>query len=96
MMVPKKLFLNYPLSIIEIMRILIIEDNITTADYLRQGLKENYFIPDVAHNGQEGLFLASKNTYAIIILDVMLPNIDGWTLVKKIREFNKEVALLFL
>lgn len=66
------------------MRILIIEDNPTTADYLSQGLKENYFIPEVAYNGQDGLHLASNNDYAAIILDVMLPIIDGWSLIKMI------------
>ena len=78
------------------MRILVIEDNFTTADYLNQGLKENYFIPDIAHDGQEGLFLAINNNYDVIILDVMIPHIDGWTLVKKIRQININVPILFL
>jgi two-component system copper resistance phosphate regulon response regulator CusR len=78
------------------MRILIVEDNRTTADYLSQGLKENYFIPEVAYDGQEGLFLATHNDYAVIILDVMLPLIDGWTLIKKIRENNPHTPVLFL
>ena len=60
------------------MRILIVEDNTTTADYLSQGLKENYFIPEIAHNGNDGLFLATHNNYDAIILDVMVPSIDGW------------------
>lgn len=78
------------------MRALIIEDNKTTANFLSQGLKENYFLPDIAHDGQEGMFLASQNSYDIIILDVMLPHIDGWTLLKKIRTFNTETPVLFL
>ena len=78
------------------MRILIVEDNRTTADYLYQGLKENYFIPEVSYNGQEGLFLATTNSYDLIILDVMLPQLDGWTLVEKIREINPNIPLLFL
>lgn len=78
------------------MRILIIEDNITTADYLSQGLKENYFIPEVAYNGQDGLHLASSNNYAAIILDVMLPIIDGWSLIKMIREKDLNTPILFL
>ena len=68
------------------MRILIIEDNIATANYLCQGLKENYFIPEVAHDGQEGLFLAMVNQYDAIVLDVMLPHVDGWKLVKDFRK----------
>jgi two-component system copper resistance phosphate regulon response regulator CusR len=78
------------------MRVLVIEDNLTTADYLAQGLNENYFIPDIARDGQEGLFLATNNNYDVIILDVMLPYIDGWTLVKKIRQININVPILFL
>lgn len=79
-----------------VMRILIIEDNQTTADYLCKGLKESYFIPDLALNGQDGLFLASNHDYDVIVLDVMLPYIDGWTIVKKIREFNTTTPILFL
>lgn len=78
------------------MRVLIVEDNITTANYLSQGLKENYFIPDVALDGQEGLFLVSNHNYDIIILDVMLPYIDGWTLITKIREMNIKTHILCL
>lgn len=78
------------------MRILVIEDNLTTATYLCQGLKENYFIPDIARDGQEGLYLATNNTYDAIILDVMLPYIDGWTLIKKIRQLNTTIPILFL
>lgn len=78
------------------MRILVIEDNIKTADHLCSALKENYYLPDVAYDGQEGLFLAKTNTYDIIILDVMLPHIDGWTLVQKIREINQTIPILFL
>jgi two-component system copper resistance phosphate regulon response regulator CusR len=78
------------------MRILVIEDNMTTADYLSQGLKENYFIPEVAHDGQEGLFLATTNEYAAIVLDVMLPGLDGWALIKKIRHVNTTIPIIFL
>ena len=78
------------------MRILVIEDNITTADYLNQGLKENFFIPDIAHDGQEGLFLVSNNDYEVIILDVMLPILDGWSLIKIIRQNNPNTPVLFL
>lgn len=78
------------------MRILIIEDNLTTTHYLAQGLKENYFIPDIASDGQEGLFLATNTNYDLIILDVMLPILDGWTVIKKIREIQPNVPILFL
>lgn len=78
------------------MRILIIEDNSKTAAYLSQALKENYFLPDVAPNGQEGLYLILNTKYDLIILDVMLPYMDGWTLIKKIREINPDIPVIFL
>lgn len=78
------------------MRILIVEDNVTTANYLSKGLKENYFIPDVALDGQEGLYLASNHDYDAIILDIMLPSIDGWTLIAKIRQMNIKIHILCL
>lgn len=78
------------------MRVLVIEDNVKTADYLCEALKENYFIPDVAYDGQEGYFLVTQNLYDIIILDVMLPQIDGWSLVQKIREINQKIPIIFL
>ncbi len=78
------------------MRVLIVEDNITTANFLSQGLKENYFIPDVAFDGQEGLFLASNHHYDVVILDIMLPYIDGWTLITKIREMNVKTYIICL
>ena len=78
------------------MRILIIEDNIATANYLSQGFKENFFIPDVAHNGQDGLFMALTNAYDAIVLDVMLPHMDGWQLVQAFRQKNTVTPVLFL
>jgi two-component system copper resistance phosphate regulon response regulator CusR len=78
------------------MRILLVEDNANTAAYLSQGLKENYFIPEVASNGQDGLFMATQHEYDVLVLDVMLPELDGWSLVKKIRESNKTTPILFL
>lgn len=59
------------------MRILIVEDHQTTSSYLCKGLKENLFLPDVASDGREGLFLALNNVYDVIVLDVMLPYLDG-------------------
>jgi two-component system copper resistance phosphate regulon response regulator CusR len=78
------------------MKILIVEDNIKTANFLQLGLKENLFLADVALNGQEGLFLALEHQYDVIILDIMLPDLDGWSLIQKIRSVNKETSILFL
>jgi heavy metal response regulator len=77
-------------------RILVIEDNIKTANYLSMALKENYFLPDIAANGQEGIYLVSQNKYEIIILDVMLPLLDGWEVLKQIRQYNKQTLVLLL
>jgi len=68
------------------MRILIVEDNQTTASYLQQGLKENLFIADLANDGQEGLFLATTQSYELIILDVMLPQINGPSVPATLRQ----------
>lgn len=78
------------------MRLLIVEDNIKTAEYLSKGLRENFFMVDVAHDGQEGLFLATNHSYDLIVLDVMLPQINGWSLVKKIRVTNGQTPIFFL
>jgi two-component system copper resistance phosphate regulon response regulator CusR len=78
------------------MRALVIEDNIKTAEYICKGLKETYFTVDVAHDGEDGLHLAVNNQYDIIILDVMMPKMDGWNVVKKIREQDSQTPVLFL
>lgn len=78
------------------MRVLVIEDNAKTSDYLCNALNENYFIAEAAYNGQDGLFLATHHSYDVIILDAMLPRLDGWTLIKKIREINSQIPVLFL
>ncbi len=78
------------------MRILIIEDNVKTADYLRKGLSEAYFTVEVAHDGEEGLFCAMQNQFEMIILDGMLPKIDGFALLEKIRQLDSHTPILFL
>lgn len=78
------------------MRILIVEDNKTTSSYLEKGLREHYYIPDVAPDGKEGLYLLSNFTYDVIILDIMLPYIDGWSLISKIKQLNINTPILCL
>lgn len=78
------------------MRILIIEDEIKTASYLKKGLAENGFVVDVAHQGEEGLDLALIYDYDLIILDVMLPQMDGWSIISEIRNNGKQTPVLFL
>ncbi|NDP60598.1 MAG: heavy metal response regulator transcription factor [Oxalobacteraceae bacterium] len=77
------------------MRILIVEDEPKTGDYLRKGLQENGYVVDLARDGTTGLHLAVQEDYDLIVLDVMLPGIDGWEVLKKLRE-TKATAVLFL
>ncbi len=78
------------------MRLLIIEDEKKTAAYLKKGLAENGFIVDIAVNGDDGLHLAFTNDYDLIILDVMLPGRDGWSIIAEIRKEKKQTLVLFL
>lgn len=78
------------------MRILVVDDEDKTAAYLSEGLTENGFTVDVANNGQDGLALAIKENYDLIILDVMMPKLDGWAVMKAIRSSRTDVRVLFL
>jgi two-component system, OmpR family, copper resistance phosphate regulon response regulator CusR len=66
------------------MRILVIEDETKTGEYLRNGLTEAGYVVDVAANGIDGLHLAQEMRYDLILLDVMMPEMDGWTVMKKL------------
>lgn len=77
-------------------KILIIEDNKTTAAYLAQGLQEHRFITDIAYNGQDGLHMAETYSYDLITLDVMLPVLDGWTVLQQLRQRRHHTPVLFL
>ncbi len=78
------------------MRILVIEDEKKTAGYLRKGLTENGFVVDVAERGEDGLHLASTLDCDLIILDVMLPDRDGWSLLSELRRSGNQTPVLFL
>ncbi len=67
------------------MRILVIEDNPKAADYLRQGLSESGFTVDLAANGVDGLHLTREGEYDLVVLDINLPGMDGWSVLQKIR-----------
>ncbi len=78
------------------MRILIVEDDRKTAAFLNKGLSENGFIVDIAGNGEEGLLLIRRREYGLIILDVMLPERDGWSVITEIRRNSNPIPVLFL
>ena len=78
------------------MRILIVEDEPKTAAYLRKGLEENGFVVDVASRGDDGLLMARTVVYDMVILDVMLPGLDGWAVVAAVRQDGRQTPVLFL
>ena len=78
------------------MRILIIEDEVNLADALKRAFEEQHYSVDVSHTGKEGVFLANVNDYDLIILDIMLPDIDGWEVCKELRNDNIKIPILML
>jgi two-component system copper resistance phosphate regulon response regulator CusR len=77
------------------MRVLIIEDEEKTADYLHRGLTEQGYTTDVAREGIEGLHMALESDYAVIILDVMLPGLDGYGVLRALRA-RKQTPVIML
>ena len=78
------------------MKILIVEDEKDLAEIIKQGLEENLFSVEVCHDGEEGLFMAGNYAYDAVILDVMLPTMDGFTVLKELRAQNIRVPVLML
>ncbi len=78
------------------MKFLVVEDEVKTADYLQKGLTESGFVVDLAYNGLDGHHAAMTGEYDLIILDVMLPDIDGWRIVQSMREANNNTPILLL
>jgi heavy metal response regulator len=77
------------------MTILIVEDEAKTADYLRKGLQESGYLVQVAATGFEGRRLIESERYDLVVLDVMLPGLDGWELLRLLRR-ESEVPVMFL
>lgn len=77
------------------MRILIVEDEPKTAAYVSKGLAEHAYVVDIADNGVEGLHLATSGNYDLILLDVMLPGADGWSVLENLRR-QRQTPVLFL
>ena len=76
-------------------KLLVVEDEARTVDYLKKGLSEAGFVVDAARNGIDGLHLAQTGDYALIILDVMMPGLDGWGVLRGLRS-ARETPVLFL
>ena len=77
------------------MRILVVEDEPKTGDYLRKGLTESGFVVDLARDGVDGKHLAITGEYDLIVLDVMLPVINGWQVLQELRK-TRQTPVLFL
>ena len=80
----------------KLMRILVIEDEKHIADFVKQGLKEEGYSVDVAYDGEKGYFLAGTEEYDVIVLDLMIPKIEGLTLCKKLRQDKISTPILML
>jgi two-component system OmpR family response regulator len=78
------------------MRILIIEDDIQTANFVRQGLLDEGHSVDVARNGPEGLKLSVVNPYDVLVVDRMLPGLDGLSIVQELRRAEVNSSVLFM
>jgi len=78
------------------MKILIVEDEPKTGEYLRQGLSEGGFVVDLAQDGNDGLHLALQGGYDLLVLDVMLPGLNGWQVLQTLRRRGLEIPVLFL
>jgi two-component system, OmpR family, copper resistance phosphate regulon response regulator CusR len=78
------------------MRILIVEDEVKTAKFLKKGLGEAGFVVEVAGEGWEGLHLALEMEFDLVILDVMLPGLDGWQVLTRLREAGRPLLVLIL
>jgi heavy metal response regulator len=78
------------------MRILIVEDEKALANIIKKGLEEEGYAVDVAYNGEEGLFMAQNEPSDLVILDIMLPIIDGMTILRRIRKTGISTPVLML
>lgn len=78
------------------MRVLVVEDEHRLAALLRQGLQEHGYAVDIAYDGHEGLRLAASEPYDLLVLDVMLPKLDGLALCRRLRAAGNHVPVLLL
>src|SRR3989344_4329755 len=78
------------------MRILVVEDEHKIASSIKRGLEQEGYAVDVAYDGEQGYDLASSESYDAIVLDLMLPKIDGLTICSKLREEEKHTPILIL
>jgi heavy metal response regulator len=78
------------------MKILVVEDEKKVASFIKRGLEEEGFNVDLAHDGEEGLFMAETNPYSLILMDLMLPKKDGLTVLRELRDKGVSTPVLCL
>lgn len=78
------------------MRILIVEDDQRSREFLVKGLTESGYVADSAADGEDGLFQAIEHDYDLVVLDVMLPVMDGWRVLERMRARGRQMPVLFL
>ena len=78
------------------MKILIVEDEAKTGEYLHQGLTEAGFVVDLAKDGVDGLHMAGDQDYDLVILDVMVPGLNRWQVLQRLRERGQQMPAMFL
>jgi len=78
------------------MRILVVEDEKKVAHFIKKGLEEEHYAVDTAYDGETGLYMAEVNEYDLIVLDLMIPKIDGLEVLKRTRENKNNVPILVL
>lgn len=78
------------------MKFLIVEDDIKICDFLKKGLTEEGYSVDITHSGDEALYLVGVNKYDLILLDIMLPNVDGLSFCKIVRSKDTNIPIIIL
>lgn len=78
------------------MKILVVEDDIKISSFLSKGLKEENYVVDCCYDGEEAFYLIKTNNYDLILLDLMIPYIDGITLCKDLRDLGNNTPIIML
>ncbi len=78
------------------MRVLVIEDEVPIARVIKRGLEQHHYDVDLAHDGLEGFELAQEHSYGAIVLDIMLPTMEGWAICQELRNLRIHIPILML
>ncbi|MEO7058792.1 MAG: response regulator, partial [Lapillicoccus sp.] len=78
------------------MRVLLVEDEVALADVVKRGLVREGFVVDIAHNGEDGLWAATESAYDVVLLDIMLPKLNGYQVIEALRARDVWTPVLML